>query len=417
MLLLAASLILLVGAPISEGTTRKSRVRGMHVGRRDDARFDHAVSARARPAPHSSGGGSQSGAGWRRPRNPAGIPCKESWFEQKLDHFSWSNDSTWQQRYFICDKDWRRPSPLPWRTPGPMFFYCGNEADVEGYVEHTGLMYENAAAFGALLIFAEHRYYGQSLPLGEKTFDNMHFLTHEQALADYATLIQWLKTDLGAENSDVIAFGGSYGGMLAAWFRMKYPDIILGSIAASAPILAFPGADGAEEYADGGEGYWAVVTRDASSAAGASSQCIPGFRAAWDAIDKLGITAAGRAQVSSAFGLCEPLSDDVDVEYLKLYIAMSVDTMAMGNFPYASDYLTGGDGFMPPWPVRVACDKLVGVDSSEPNQLLAAISAAAAVFYNATGRMVRPFIFYFPPPLFPLLIFPGGASPFLSAMH
>jgi len=52
---------------------------------------------------------------------------------------------------------------------------------------------ENAAAFGALLIFAEHRYYGQSLPLGAETFNNMHFLTHEQALADYATLIQEIK--------------------------------------------------------------------------------------------------------------------------------------------------------------------------------------------------------------------------------
>ena len=28
---------------------------------------------------------------------------------------------------------------------GPIFFYCGNEADVEGYVEHTGLMYGKTA--------------------------------------------------------------------------------------------------------------------------------------------------------------------------------------------------------------------------------------------------------------------------------
>ena len=166
--------------------------------------------------------------------------CTEKWFTQTLDHFSWANDTTWEQRYFICDKDW---------TPGgPIFFYCGNEADVEGYVEHTGLMYENAASFGALLVFAEHRYYGQSLPLGARSYEiaNLRFLTHEQALADYSTLILALKSDLGAPQADVIAFGGSYGGMLAAWFRMKYPHIVLGSIAASAPILAFPGADGGD---------------------------------------------------------------------------------------------------------------------------------------------------------------------------
>ena len=36
----------------------------------------------------------------------------------------------------------------------------------------------------------------------------------------------------------------------------------------------------AEEYAAGGQAYWAVVTRDASPEAGASSECIPAFRAA-----------------------------------------------------------------------------------------------------------------------------------------
>ena len=208
-------------------------------------------------------------------------------------------------------------------------------------------MHENAAAFGALLIFAEHRYYGTSLPFGNRTLEDMSFLTHEQALADYASLIQAVKIDLDAESAKVIAFGGSYGGMLAAWFRMKYPHIILGSIAASAPILAFPGPDGGEEYAGGGQEYWAVVTRDASPEAGSSSACIPGFRAAWPIIEHLSNSITGRAYLSKVFNMCKPLADPVDVEYLKLYLAMAMDTMAMGNFPYPSDYLTGGEGFLP----------------------------------------------------------------------
>lgn len=57
----------------------------------------------------------------------------------------------------------------------------------------------------------------------------MNYLTSEQALADYAVLIKHIKTTTpGAGSSKVIAFGGSYGGMLAAWFRMKYPNVVQG---------------------------------------------------------------------------------------------------------------------------------------------------------------------------------------------
>ena len=55
----------------------------------------------------------------------------------------------------------------------------------------------------------------------------------EQALADYAYVVTTIKqTTPGAEQCPVVAFGGSYGGMLAAWMRLKYPNIIIGRVMA-----------------------------------------------------------------------------------------------------------------------------------------------------------------------------------------
>ena len=87
---------------------------------------------------------------------------------------------------------------------------------------------------------AEARYYGETLPFGNETFEpaNLQWLTTELILADYALLLKTLKATVLKDHADcpVLAFGGSYGGTLTTLFRLSYPDVVVGALAASAPI-------------------------------------------------------------------------------------------------------------------------------------------------------------------------------------
>lgn len=64
---------------------------------------------------------------------------------------------------------------------------------------------------------------------------NFGYLTSPQALADFVDVINFLKYDKlklqrNKDDVPVIAFGGSYGGMLAAWMRMIHPAVIHGYV-------------------------------------------------------------------------------------------------------------------------------------------------------------------------------------------
>lgn len=143
----------------------------------------------------------------------------ELWFDSVIDHFDNSGDvsATYPMRYLIDDTYFDPEN-------GPIIFYAGNEGDVWTFWDASGFMRTTLAKeFGALVVFGEHRYYGESMPFGDETFErqNLKYLTVEQAMLDYVELIKMIKK--GNEDRAVIVGGGSYGGMLSAWLRMKYP--------------------------------------------------------------------------------------------------------------------------------------------------------------------------------------------------
>lgn len=71
------------------------------------------------------------------------------------------------------------------------------------------------------------------------TTENLQYLSSKQTLYDLKRFINEMSDEYGlGTNTKWIAFGGSYSGNLAAWFRLKFPDLVHGAVASSAPILA-----------------------------------------------------------------------------------------------------------------------------------------------------------------------------------
>ena len=236
-------------------------------------------------------------------------------------------------------------------------------------------MWDIAKEFKAMLIFGEHRYYGQSLPYGNESFKDpskLQYLTSEQALADFAVFIDYMRKDMPhGDKVPVIAFGGSYGGMLAAWFRMKYPNVVQGSLAASAPIWQFT------DLVDCGA-FLQTVTKTFRHH---SPPCADNIFQSWGVINNTGSTDSGRKMLSSTFKLCQPLQSLEDVSDFKAWIQETWIYLSMVDYPYASNFLEP----LPAWPVKEAC-KFLSMPNMSDKDMLHGLYQAVNLYYNYTGK-------------------------------
>ena len=352
--------------------------------------------------------------------------CELRWKRQRLDHFSFGSASDasetgfFSQRYFLCAAE-----RLDLKKPA-VFFYTGNEADVELYVNATGLMWEMASkeSTSALLVFAEHRYYGLSRPkdmddVEKSPRDRLAYLTSEQALADYADLLRHVKerdipeiidarfaneqtaktaSSYGrydAERVAVVAFGGSYGGMLATWFRAKYPHFVDGAVAGSAPVWSFLG----ETPKVDPNAFALGVTFDATAWGGSKPACEANARAGFKELLKRALPTTNGSDprrftsVASPLRLCAssvPRTAD-DIVRLAYWVQDAFDYLAMGNFPYEDSYILMGDGTLPAFPFRAACGKTASepdlVKKYGPDAALRVLADFADVYYNYSNAL------------------------------
>ncbi|XP_046669283.1 lysosomal Pro-X carboxypeptidase-like isoform X1 [Homalodisca vitripennis] len=290
---------------------------------------------------------------------------KTEYFDAKLDHFTFLSNTTFKLRYLVNDSYW---SP---DTNAPIFFYTGNEDDITVFAQNTGFMWEIAPEFNALIVFAEHRFYGESLPFGNKSYDqgNIGYLSSSQALMDFVDLISELKHN-HYRQYPVVLFGGSYGGMLAAWLRMEYPAAVTGAIASSAPIWQFTGMTPCNAFNR-------VLT---SAFTRVSHKCSHNIRKSWKAINDITKTDYGKSWLSTTWKLCEPLKTSQNVTDLKNYLIDVYGNLAMVNYPYPTGFLAP----LPGHPVRAVCKHLLKEDL-EGKKLLNALFGAVSVYFNYTG--------------------------------
>ena len=191
-----------------------------------------------------------------------------------------------------------------------------------------------------------------------------------------------LRDEWRAWDVPVIGFGGSYGGMIGAWFRLKYPNAVDGVLAASAPIFSFVGLDPPYDY----DAFYRIVTRDASAAGGASDACAANVKRGLERVLRSGKSDAGRAALAKGFRMCSVPTTDAEVWAVKAWVEAPWATMAMGNYPYASTYLMHGHAMLPAWPVRAACKPLSATTIGD-DELFDRLRRAVSIYYNASGNL------------------------------
>jgi pimeloyl-ACP methyl ester carboxylesterase len=157
------------------------------------------------------------------------VDVQQDTFDQVLDHFDSSNSTTFKQRYFIALDDTHGNANAP-----VIYYQCGEGNCLDGYpIEPAIATY--AASLGAAIVILEHRYYGRSQPFDQMTGENLKYLTYEQALEDFAVFQKYITQKMGFTGKWIFA-GGSYSGALSAYYRLKYPELVVGALSSSGVV-------------------------------------------------------------------------------------------------------------------------------------------------------------------------------------
>ncbi|CAH2061700.1 unnamed protein product, partial [Iphiclides podalirius] len=265
----------------------------------------------------------------------------EGWSSIRLHQFDASNTDTFQMRYYYNSEFAA--------TNNVVIFVGGEWAISPGWVA-GGLAHELAEALEAGLFYTEHRYYGQTRPTNDTRSTELRFLTVDQALADLAQFIQYIRSDRfdGGRFSGgkVSLVGCSYAGSMATWMRLGYPHLVTAAFSDSGPLLA------QEDFPE----YLEVIT-DALLSQG-SEECVASVAEAIEKAVKM-LADERSAQVSEMFNTCSPINGSNPLDVSTFFWFGITET-----FAYLVQYATPGD-------IPAACDVITDIRESDPLRRLA----------------------------------------------
>lgn len=155
-------------------------------------------------------------------------------FPQYIDHFGNLPGQTFAQRFWVDSEYASSPETAP-----VIYHICGEGDAAQGYFLKDNAI-EWAKALGAHLVYLEHRYYGQSLPFADFSTEHLQYLTLDNVMEDLATFQQSLAASQGWRGK-WITVGGSYSATLSAIYRYRHPELVVGALAASAPMISGSG--------------------------------------------------------------------------------------------------------------------------------------------------------------------------------
>jgi len=228
-----------------------------------------------------------------------------------LNHFNANNMEEFDIHYFVNEDFLDKTN-----KKSPVFVLLGGEGpESERSLENTFVINALAERHKGLMVDIEHRFYGSSTPSLE--MDKIIYCTAEQALMDFVEVINHVKETYEMTDHPVIVLGGSYSGNLAVWMRQKYPNLVDGAWASTAPVEAVVDF---YRYLEVIQDSLPVNTPD-----------LLGF--AFEKWDEMTKTEEGRKELAKIFNTCSDIKEE-DIQPFSEYVG----TAFAGYVQYNSSY-------------------------------------------------------------------------------